>query len=140
MKVRLPTANRPADLRSAAIKNPDAVITLRLKDHVDIVEQYLQQECDKITTKAFNNAKVDVASQVLAIAIIALERKGYTKVKLKHFVSDFIDMAAILHNREGALGRDFSTDDYAKHISEKYGIDTFEIAKAITDGKVKENV
>ena len=140
MKARIPTANHPTDLRSAAIKNPEALITLRLKDHLDIVEQYLAQECDKISTQAFNTCKVDVASQILSIVLVALLRKGYTKVKLKHFISDFIEQASILHNTDATLGHDFSADDYENTLKEKYGIDTIEIAKAVTGGKVTENV
>ena len=89
---------------------------------VEDIEREVKRECDAKIDAVYEEVKNDVASQIMAVCCMTLNKEfGFGKVRLNRFyegVNDFFKLMAT----NGVFGKEFTPIHCIDWLRDKYGI------------------
>lgn len=90
---------------------------------VEDVKREVELECNSKIDSVYDEVKFDVASQVMAVCLLELNKEfGFGKDRLRKF-KEGVDSLFIAMSNDGLMGRKFDAITCAEFIKDKYDLD-----------------
>ena len=90
---------------------------------VEDIKREVKRECDAKINAVYEEVKSDVASQIMAVCCMELNKEfGYGKDRLNKFYRGVNDLFKLMAT-DGILGKEFTPVNCIEVLRDKYGID-----------------
>ena len=90
---------------------------------VQDIKKAVKAECDAKIDAVYEEVKKDVASQIMAVCCMELNKEfGYGKKRLNRFYEGVNDLFKLMAT-DGILGKEFTPINCIEVLRDKYGID-----------------
>ena len=90
---------------------------------VQDIKKAVKAECDAKIDAVYEEVKKDVASQIMAVCCMELNKEfGFGKVRLNRFYEGVNDLLKLMAT-DGILGKEFTPINCIEVLRDKYGID-----------------
>ena len=90
---------------------------------VEDIKREVKRECDAKINAVYEEVKSDVASQIMAVCCMELNKEfGYGKKRLNRFYEGVNDLLKLMAT-DGIFGKEFTPINCIETLRDKYGID-----------------